>query len=114
MKAEQERQARERIEKERQRQIELERERQRQRQIEIERERERQRIEEERRRQQCFPSTPYRGNSIVDGLKAIGANSSYNYRCAIAARNGIGGYAGRPHENLHMLNLLIQGRLLRP
>ena len=114
LKAEQERQARERIEKERQRQIELERERQRQRQIEIERERERQRIEEERRRQQCFPSTPYRGNSIVDGLKAIGANSSYNYRCAIAARNGIGGYAGRPHENLHMLNLLIQGRLLRP
>ena len=81
---------------------------------------ERERIERERiariqqQQQQYFPATPYGGCSIVDGLKTIGANSSYNYRCAIAARNGIGGYTGKPHENTHMLNLLKQGRLLRP
>ena len=51
---------------------------------------------------------------IVDGLKSIGANTSYNYRLSIAARNGIQGYAGRPEQNLRMLNLLKQGQLLRP
>ena len=62
----------------------------------------------------CFPATPYRGNSIVDGLKAIGSDASYNYRERIAARNGIGGYVGSPQQNLHMLDLLIKGQLLRP
>ena len=48
--------------------------------------------------------------------KSIGANSSYSYRCAIAARNGIGGgdYQGRPHENIYMLQLLREGRLIIP
>ena len=58
----------------------------------------------------------YGGGSIVDALKSIGANSSYSYRCAIAARNGIGGgdYQGRPHENIYMLKLLREGRLIIP
>ena len=61
-----------------------------------------------------FPSTSYRGFSIVNGLRSIGANTSYNYRLSIAARNGIQGYAGRPEQNLRMLNLLKKGQLLRP
>ena len=72
---------------------------------------ERQRI---MRQQQYFPATPYTGVSIVDGLKAIDGDSSENYRTQIAARNRIGGYSGTPGENTHMLNLLKQGRLLRP
>ena len=61
-----------------------------------------------------FPRTSYGGVSIVDGLKSIGANASYNYRLSIAARNGIQGYTGKPEQNLRMLNLLKQGQLLRP
>ena len=64
----------------------------------------------------CFPIPNYGGGSIVDALKSIGHNSSYNYRCAIASRNGIGGgdYRGRPHENIYMLRLLREGRLIIP
>ena len=50
----------------------------------------------------------------MDGLKSIGANSTYNYRCLIAAKNGIVGYGGSPEQNTHMLNLLKNGNLLRP
>ncbi len=64
----------------------------------------------------CFPRPNYGGGSIVDALKSIGANSSYDYRCTIAARNGIGGgdYRGRPHENVQMLRMLKEGRLIIP
>ena len=61
-----------------------------------------------------FPPTPYGGFSIVDGLKAIGENSSFNYRLIIAKKNGIDNYIGSPPQNIHMLNLLKQGRLLKP
>ena len=61
-----------------------------------------------------FPKTPYDGFSIVDGLKKIGAESSYNYRCKIALKNGIQGYKGTPNQNIEMLNLLKQGLLIKP
>ena len=61
-----------------------------------------------------FPATPYTGYSIVDGLAAIGAIRTYEYRAQIAAKNGISGYAGTPQQNLHMLGLLKQGRLIMP
>ena len=61
-----------------------------------------------------FHATPYTGVSIVDGLAAIGENRTYAYRAQIAARNGIGGYTGTPEQNTHMLNLLKQGRLIKP
>ena len=61
-----------------------------------------------------FRATPYTGVSIVDGLAAIGEPRSYDYRAQIAARNGIGGYVGSPAQNTHMLNLLKQGRLIKP
>ena len=103
---------RKREEEERRRQEE---ERRRQEEERIRREQERiRREEEEKRRAQYFPGTNYGGCSIVDGLKSIGADSSYNYRCSIAARNGIGGYVGSPAQNTHMLNLLKSGNLLRP
>ena len=61
-----------------------------------------------------FPPTPYRGYSIVDGLKEIGVEYSYDYRARIAERNGMESYTGAPNQNSHMLNLLKSGRLLRP
>ena len=75
----------------------------------------RKREEDERRRQLYFPiPINYTGGSIVDALKWVGAQSSYNYRATIAAKNGIGGYCGTPAQNIHMLKLLKGGNLLRP
>jgi hypothetical protein len=61
-----------------------------------------------------FPPTPYKDYSIVDGLKAIGADNSYDYREKIAEKNGIESYMGTPQQNTEMLNLLKEGKLLKP
>lgn len=53
----------------------------------------------------------YNGSSIVDALKSIGYDSSYNSRKNLAALNGISGYTGTPSQNTTMLNLLKQGKL---
>ena len=109
-----EREKRERAERERRERAERER-REREREARERAEREaRERAEREARERQFFPRTPYGGCSIVDGLKAIGVDSSYDYRAQIADRNGIGGYRGSPEQNTHMLNLLKRGELLRP
>lgn len=51
--------------------------------------------------------------SIVDALKNIGENSSYNYRSRIAALNGISNYTGTATQNTKMLNLLKKGKLIK-
>ena len=110
-----ERERRERVERERRERAEREaRERAERERREREEREARERAEREARERQFFPRTPYGGCSIVDGLKAIGVDSSYGYRAQIAARNGIGGYRGAPNQNTHMLNLLKRGELLRP
>lgn len=60
-----------------------------------------------------YRATPYRGYSIVDGLKAIGEYeaSKYANRKKIAAANGISGYSGTAAQNTQMLRLLQEGRL---
>lgn len=56
------------------------------------------------------PSLPdlsgYRGVSIVDGLKSVGADSSYTYRKILAEQMGIQGYSGSAAQNLEMLRKL--------
>lgn len=49
--------------------------------------------------------------SLVDALKAIGVNSSYDNRKAIAKKNGIGNYEGTASQNEKLLSLLKQGKL---
>jgi len=61
-----------------------------------------------------FPPTPYKGGSIVGGLEAICAETSYHYRVSIATKNGIKSYRGEPEQNRMMLNLLKEGKLLKP
>ena len=60
-----------------------------------------------------YRATPYRGYSIVDGLKAIGeyTASEYKNRKKIAAANGIKNYTGSASQNTQMLRLLQQGKL---
>lgn len=56
------------------------------------------------------PSLPdlsgYSGVSIVDGLKSVGADSSYTYRKILAEQMGIQGYSGSAAQNLEMLRKL--------
>lgn len=51
-------------------------------------------------------------NSITQSLRAIGVDSSMAHRKQIASANGIGGYAGTYTQNVTMLTLLKQGRLI--
>lgn len=50
-------------------------------------------------------------SSIVDALKSIGVDSSYNNRKKIAKANGISNYNGTASQNTQLLNLLKQGKL---
>ncbi len=53
----------------------------------------------------------YHYGSIVDALKSIGSNSSYNYRKKLAENNGIQNYHGTYYQNIKMLKLLKNGQL---
>ncbi len=52
--------------------------------------------------------------SIVEALKAIGVNSAFSYRKKIAQANGIKSYVGTATQNTKMLELLKQGKLIKP
>ena len=60
--------------------------------------------------------TKYNGNSnsIVDALKNINESYSYEYRSQIARVNNIKNYAGTSVQNNYLLNLLKQGKLIKP
>lgn len=53
-------------------------------------------------------------NSIVSALQALKIDSNFNYRKKIAVANGISGYSGTAEQNTKMLNLLKQGKLIKP
>lgn len=61
-----------------------------------------------------FPRYTGSSSSIVTALKAVGAQSSYAYRSQIAAANSISNYSGTAAQNLKMVDLLKQGRLIVP
>ena len=56
-----------------------------------------------------YPSV--NSGSIVDGLKAIGVDSSYKNRKKIAIANGISNYSGTASQNEKLCSLLRQGKL---
>ncbi len=60
-----------------------------------------------------YPACSSSYSSIVDALKSVGVDSSYNNRAAIAAKNGISGYSGSSSQNTQMLNLLKSGKLIK-
>ena len=64
--------------------------------------------------QRYFKKYTGKSSSIVDGLVAVGADHSFNYRKKIAVANGVQNYIGTPTQNLKLLNLLKQGRLVMP
>lgn len=53
----------------------------------------------------------YQGTSIVDALKEINIDSTYQYRSKLAKINNINNYQGTSVQNTTLLNLLKQGKL---
>lgn len=63
---------------------------------------------------QYFKKCTYTGSSITDALTSIGAESSKTYRTKIANANGINDYTGTYEQNVKLLKLLKQGKLIKP
>ena len=61
-----------------------------------------------------FQSSFSENYSIIDALYLIGYSCTYQELKKIAASNSIYGYSGTADQNLAMLFLLRNGRLLRP
>jgi len=62
---------------------------------------------------QYFPATSKGGNSIVDALRAINVDNSFNNRQRIAQANEINNFNGTADQNTRLLQLLRKGRLVR-
>ncbi len=60
-----------------------------------------------------YPKSDYKGYSIVDALKSIGVDSSFENRRKIASKNGINNYKGTMLQNIKLLNLFKDGKLKR-
>lgn len=59
-----------------------------------------------------YPAYTGGSNSITEALKSLGVDYSMEHRKQIAAANGIGGYSGTYTQNVTLLTLLKQGRLI--
>lgn len=58
-----------------------------------------------------YPS--FNNQSIVDGLKSIGVDSSFSNRQKIALKNGIFNYKGTQLQNMILLRLAKKGKLIK-
>lgn len=61
-----------------------------------------------------FPKYTGSSSSIVTALNSLKITSSFAYRKQIANKNGIKLYVGTAKQNTQMLNLLKQGKLIKP
>ena len=61
-----------------------------------------------------FPKYEGKSVSIVEGLKAVKADTGFTYRSKIAKANKIKAYVGTAKQNTAMLDLLKKGRLIKP
>lgn len=60
-----------------------------------------------------YPRYTGRSGSIVEALNSLKINSNFSNRSAIARKNGISGYRGTASQNIKMLSLLKQGKLIK-
>jgi len=61
-----------------------------------------------------YPIPDYKGYSFVDALVKINVIFSYEFREKIAIANNIKDYIGSSEQNLHLLGLLMSGKLIKP
>ena len=60
-----------------------------------------------------YPKCASSCESLVDALRSVGADASFNNRKAIALCNGVTDYTGTYAQNIRLLNLLKSGTLRR-
>ena len=60
-----------------------------------------------------YPACSSSFSSIVDALNSIGVDSSFSNRKSIAIINGITDYSGQAEQNIKLLGLLKQGKLIK-
>lgn len=60
-----------------------------------------------------YPKYQGKSGSIVRALNELGVNSSFKNRKVIAVKNSISKYTGTAEQNIRMLTLLKQGRLMK-
>ena len=60
-----------------------------------------------------YPAISSDYNSIVEALKSIGVDGSFNNRKKIAVKNGINNYTGTATQNIELLDKLKAGRLIK-
>lgn len=58
-------------------------------------------------------NTSYKGKSIVEALNQINVDSSFAYRKRLAEVNKIDKYIGSTSQNIRLLNLLKNGKLIK-
>jgi len=61
-----------------------------------------------------FPKYTGTSVSISDAMKEVGAQNSLEYRKTVAPVNNISNYTGTAAQNTQMLNLLKDGKLIKP
>ena len=61
-----------------------------------------------------FPKWTGAGFSIINALNSIGEDSGFNNRKKIAMANGIQNYEGTAIQNMTLVNLIKQGKLIKP
>lgn len=62
---------------------------------------------------QYYPKYTGTSGSIVNALQTLKIDSNFSYRKKIATANNIKNYVGSPTQNIKMLTLLKQGKLIR-
>jgi hypothetical protein len=66
-------------------------------------------------KKQYYPKPVNIQSSIVDALRSVGEkDTTFNHRKEIAKANGINDYAGSATQNLILVNLLNEGKLIKP
>lgn len=60
-----------------------------------------------------YPKSNYSGNSFVDALKELNIDSTFKNRFKIASCNGIKIYFGTARQNIKLLQLLKNGKLIK-
>lgn len=61
-----------------------------------------------------YPKYTGTTTSIVNALVSLKIDSSFSNRTKIANKNGISNYKGTASQNIQLLNLLRQGKLIKP
>ena len=71
-------------------------------------------VKREETNKQYYPKPDLIQSSIVDGLRSVGEkDTTFNHRKIIAKANGINDYAGSATQNLTLVNLLNEGKLIK-